>query len=58
MVKGIAGACWSRDMQERRKFLGITQEALAEFVGISRVYLNMIEGGKVEASRDLKARID
>ena len=58
MVKRIAGTCWSTDVQERRKFLGVTQEELAEFVGISRVYLNMIEGGKVEVNGELRGCID
>jgi len=49
---------WNLGMSERRKFLGLTQEGLAKLVGVSREHLGRIEGGKVEASPEMRRDID
>jgi len=52
------GNNWHLDMGKRRNFLGVTQGRLAELVGISRKYLNEIEGGMTEAPPKVRRDIE
>ena len=45
-------------IRERREYDGLTQEQLAELVGISREHLNKIEQGMRKPSEELAQRID
>lgn len=38
------------DLREEREKKGMTQQALAEKVGVTRAHISMIEGGQVHAS--------
>lgn len=46
------------DIRERRVRDGLTQERLAELLGVSRIHLNGIETGKRNVSLELKKKID
>lgn len=47
-----------KDIRERRKNGGLTQGQLAEMLGISRTYLNLIENGVRKPSEELLRKID
>lgn len=49
---------WYKDMSDRRRFLGVTQETLAELVGISREHLVRIESEKLVVSPKIQREID
>jgi len=49
---------WNIDLEERRKFLGLTQEALAEMVGVSREHFGLVERGREVASPRLQRSIE
>ncbi|MCL2842604.1 MAG: replication initiation factor domain-containing protein, partial [Oscillospiraceae bacterium] len=49
---------WHISVSEQRKSFDLTQETFAELVGISRVYLNQIEGGKVDVPPKLRLDIE
>ena len=45
------------NMRERRRFLGLTQEKLAEKIGTAPTYIATIEGGKKFPSVEMLERI-
>ena len=49
---------WHLDLDERRKFLGLTQETLAEMVGVSREHLGLVERGQEGVSPKLRRDIE
>jgi len=49
---------WHLDLDERRKFLDLTQEALAEIVGVSREHIGLVERGQEVASPKLRLDIE
>jgi len=49
---------WHLDLDERRKFLGLTQGTLAQMTGVSREHLGLVERGQETASPKLRWDIE